>query len=105
MTTVATVIFVLLTLHGVAAMRPLEGEEWLKKQVLTQSLQRGPVTPSGPNPCTHIPGRGSGVCTLNDMNVAGSVVHSPSAFPNLVVDVAVATSDDNNETRDPDPSS
>ncbi|KAB2636708.1 hypothetical protein D8674_027242 [Pyrus ussuriensis x Pyrus communis] len=28
-----------------------------------RSLQRGRPPPTGPNPCTHIPGRSSGVCT------------------------------------------
>lgn len=48
------------------ATRPLEGEQWLRKtrsNVVIQSLQRGPVTPSGSNPCTNIPGRSTGTCT------------------------------------------
>nr|POE75860.1 hypothetical protein CFP56_05127 [Quercus suber] len=47
----------------VGAMRPLDGEQWLKKEsLLLQSVQRGPVTGSGPNPCTYIPGRNKGNC-------------------------------------------
>ncbi|KAG2411334.1 hypothetical protein I3760_Q010200 [Carya illinoinensis] len=47
------------------AMRPLEGEQWREKaSLLVLSLQKGtPVRPSGPNPCTHIPRGGKGVCT------------------------------------------
>ncbi|KAE7997774.1 hypothetical protein FH972_002378 [Carpinus fangiana] len=46
--------------------RPLEGEQWLIRKTsleIIQSLQRGPVTPSGANPCTYIPGRSTGTCT------------------------------------------
>ncbi|KAJ9696875.1 hypothetical protein PVL29_008876 [Vitis rotundifolia] len=38
------------------AMRLLGGGQWAKRNSLVlQSLQKGPVLPSGPNPCTHIP--------------------------------------------------
>ncbi|XP_038718460.1 uncharacterized protein LOC120011428 [Tripterygium wilfordii] len=64
----------LASLLQIGSARPLGGEEWFKKDgLLLQSLQRGPVTGSGPNPCTYIPGRGTGTCTLNGMNVAGHV--------------------------------
>ena len=56
-----TILFASPQLLG--ATRPLEGEEWLKKgRLVIQSVQRGPVTPSGSNPCTYIPGRNNGVC-------------------------------------------
>ncbi|KAJ4726835.1 Threonylcarbamoyl-AMP synthase [Melia azedarach] len=90
-----------------AAMRPLQGEQWVKKdgRVALQSLQRGPVPSSG-NPCTYIPGQGSGSCTLNGMNIAGSVARAPPVFRDLVVKVGVAASGNNeNETPDKDQSS
>ncbi|KAE8660695.1 transcription factor bHLH3-like [Hibiscus syriacus] len=64
-------------------MRPMHGEQWLEKddELLFQSLQKGPVTGSGHNPCTEIPGRETGVCKLGGMNVAGYVTHAPPAFP------------------------
>ncbi|GKU86301.1 hypothetical protein SLE2022_246910 [Rubroshorea leprosula] len=66
-----------------ATPRPLDGELWgMKDELVFPSLQRGPVTPSGPNPCTYIPGGGSGNCHLNGVNVAGHVFHIPAAaFP------------------------
>ncbi|KAF8365097.1 hypothetical protein HHK36_032898 [Tetracentron sinense] len=40
-----------------AAMRPFEGELWLKEIApVLQSLQKGPVPPSTTSPCTYIPG-------------------------------------------------
>ncbi|KAL5792792.1 hypothetical protein ACOSP7_001386 [Xanthoceras sorbifolium] len=97
--TVALIIFItFLASHDqqlVAAMRPLEGEQWMKKEdsgrLAVQSLQRGPVPPSGPNPCTHIPGQGSGICSLNGQNFAGRVAPAPPAFPGLVMDFGVAS--------------
>ncbi|KAK4568260.1 hypothetical protein RGQ29_003873, partial [Quercus rubra] len=49
-------VTILFASSQVGAMRSLGGEQWLKKEsLLLQSAQRGPVTPSGPNPCTYIP--------------------------------------------------
>ncbi|KAG2713563.1 hypothetical protein I3760_04G182500 [Carya illinoinensis] len=49
------------------AMRPLKGDEYWRKEgsglLIWSVLQKGTGTPPGPNPCTHISGRGSGVCT------------------------------------------
>ncbi|KAL9351444.1 hypothetical protein Peur_054124 [Populus x canadensis] len=52
------IIFVSFSRHALAA-RPLDqgAEQWLAKNLILQSLQRGPVQPSGP-PCAYIPGRG-----------------------------------------------
>ncbi|CAI0434351.1 unnamed protein product [Linum tenue] len=62
----------------VAEMRPLkedggDGDNHLL--FLLQSLQRGAVRGSGPNPCTNIPGRNRGSCTraVTAMNVVGDV--------------------------------
>ncbi|KAJ7972688.1 Threonylcarbamoyl-AMP synthase [Quillaja saponaria] len=68
-------------------MRALqEDQQWLinKNGYLLQVLQRGPVRPSSPNPCTFISGRGHGKCTLNEMDVAGEVVHAPPSYPDSV---------------------
>ncbi|KAJ0052298.1 hypothetical protein Pint_01774 [Pistacia integerrima] len=84
------------------AMRPLEGERWMKKEggLVFQSLQQGPVPPLAGNPCTYIPGQGSGSCTLNGMNVAGSVLRAPPAFPDLVMEVGVASTGSNTHRQD-----
>lgn len=87
-------------------MRPLEEEElWLKSVI--QSLQRGPVTPSGSSPCTYIPGsprRGRCALAENEINVASSGHHNAAgssppqpplvtAFPEVVVHFAIASND------------
>jgi hypothetical protein len=78
----------------VLAARPLEGERWSEKIVGNiQSLQRGPVPPSGGSPCTHIPGRGSGKCSLGEMNFAGhTVALAPPAFPDAIMNFGAAAS-------------
>ncbi|KAK7851149.1 hypothetical protein CFP56_042930 [Quercus suber] len=61
--TVLLFVTILVASSQVGAMRQLEREHWVKKEsLLFQSVQRGPVTPSGPNPCTYIPGRSKGIC-------------------------------------------
>lgn len=48
-----------------SAMRPLFEEQWLQKNpIKIQSLRKGPVPSRGGNPCTYIPDRGRGRCTL-----------------------------------------
>ncbi|OWM68150.1 hypothetical protein CDL15_Pgr016350 [Punica granatum] len=55
-----------------AAARPLPGEPvYPAVATLRSSLQKGKVPLSG-NPCTNIPGRGSGVCRLAEKDFAGS---------------------------------
>ncbi|XP_057961345.1 uncharacterized protein LOC131153207 [Malania oleifera] len=86
---------------GSGFARVLEGdhEQWVqgheeskKGLMMLQSLQRGPVPPSGKSPCTYIPGRNSGHCTLNGRNFAGhGAAHAPPAFPEFVVEVGVAS--------------
>ena len=80
-------------IEEVEAVRPLHGgEQWAEgNSLLRQSLQAGPVPPSGPSPCTHIPGQRGGRCALNEMNVAGRVGLVPPAFPKFVIDVVVAS--------------
>ena len=49
-----------------------EKEEWMKKEnLLFQSLQKGPIPPSGPNPPTHIPSRSNKVSTISQKGFAG----------------------------------
>ncbi|KAF9608938.1 hypothetical protein IFM89_012106 [Coptis chinensis] len=76
-------------------MRPLEGEEWLKKEgyLVLQSLQQGPIPPSRRSDCTFIGGRrrGGGNCPLNGMNFAGHLAHAPSAFRSAMAEFGIAT--------------
>lgn len=72
------VLLVLLYVQPCKASRVLEDEkrEWRKKGndyhiIVLQSLQRGPVTPSGPSGCTYIPGSGGSPCPVKEMNFAG----------------------------------
>ncbi|XP_014628042.1 protein PIN-LIKES 3 [Glycine max] len=60
----------------------------MKEQLNLMSLDKGPVTPSGPSTCTYIPGTGGKNCPpLEEMNVAGNYVqhHSDETYPRLVV--------------------
>uniref|UniRef100_A0A2C9VVX4 Leucine-rich repeat-containing N-terminal plant-type domain-containing protein n=1 Tax=Manihot esculenta TaxID=3983 RepID=A0A2C9VVX4_MANES len=76
------VIVLFLSFFLAAETRPLIDQQWLKMEegLLFQSLQKT----SGPNPCSNVPGQGSGICTRK---IAG---RPPSAFSNLIMDVAVA---------------
>ncbi|KAK3200700.1 hypothetical protein Dsin_024115 [Dipteronia sinensis] len=72
-------------------MRPL-----IDEALILQSLQKGPVPPVGANPCTHIPNRGTGRCTLTQKNFAGGddhdrVAHAPPVFPDFIVRFGVAS--------------
>ncbi|RVW18588.1 hypothetical protein CK203_116301 [Vitis vinifera] len=76
------------------AMRLLGGGQWAKRNSLVlQSLQRGPVLPSGPSPCTHIPEQRAGRCTLNEKNIADDIAAAPPAFSAymLAEDAAMAS--------------
>lgn len=73
------------------ASRVLKGDNWMEEKeevrlfmLPVQVLQRGPVPPSGRNPCSNIPGQSNGRCTLQNMNNAGgrhSAAHAPPAIP------------------------
>lgn len=67
-------------------MRPLLDDQIL---LVSQSLQKGPVPPSGGSPCSTVPRGGSGICNLNAKKIA-AFVHAPPAFPTHVVEVGVA---------------
>lgn len=91
---------------SISAMRPLEGDHWLQTALVIQSLQRGPVPPSRSSPCTYIPGRGRGRCTLGEINYAGRSSHATRgwAFADLVIEFASASMAPN-ETQKQDSSS
>ncbi|XWS57724.1 hypothetical protein CRYUN_Cryun09bG0197900 [Craigia yunnanensis] len=66
-------ILLLLSFQHVLAMatRPLDEHQvpsFNQNLIIVQSLQKGPVPPSAGNPCTNIPGRSHGRCTLAQMN-------------------------------------
>ncbi|KAJ8770601.1 hypothetical protein K2173_018092 [Erythroxylum novogranatense] len=85
-----------------AEMRPFGDEQlmWKQQGLVLQSLPKGGPTHPSPNPCTYVRGRGRGSCTFNGMNVAGSVVRSPPAFPGHVDDVGVASTTANRSQHD-----
>ena len=86
---ISTILFSSNTLQLVSAKRPLRGEDGIKnKALLIQSLQAGPVPPSGSSPCSHIPG--TGIC-INEKNYAGPFVHPPPSYPGAVIDSAAAS--------------
>uniref|UniRef100_A0A7N2MPM0 Uncharacterized protein n=1 Tax=Quercus lobata TaxID=97700 RepID=A0A7N2MPM0_QUELO len=76
-------VTILFASSQVGAMRSLGGEQWLKKEsLLLQSVQRGPVTPSGPQSMHLHPWSEQGHLPL-----ASQCCHAHS---NSVVGVAVA---------------
>ncbi|KAB2629886.1 hypothetical protein D8674_007405 [Pyrus ussuriensis x Pyrus communis] len=87
---VFTILLCVSGLHEVLAMRPLDGDHWMENDSLHVQSLRGKVPPTEGNPCTHIPGRGSGRCTL-EMDVAGGGHATQEAFPGHVVSFAAAT--------------
>ncbi|GMI65197.1 hypothetical protein HRI_000189000 [Hibiscus trionum] len=77
-----TFIFCILLFHHVFATRPLHAHAAFNENLIIQALPRGPVPPSAGNPCTNIPGRSNGRCTLAEMNaVGGGVVHHHAPPP------------------------
>ncbi|XVF71955.1 hypothetical protein PTKIN_Ptkin12aG0081700 [Pterospermum kingtungense] len=68
---------------------PCQASRALNEDVLVlESLQKGPVTPSGPNGCTHIPGRSGPPCT-NHRAFAGHVMAPPTPRRQQVPDQMV----------------
>ena len=91
----ALVLLLLLTilLHGQPNQARLLVEE---KQARLQSLQKGPVPPSGPSGCTYIPGSGGKNCptAINGINAAGNAFHRRGeVYPRLMVQFGVAAGD------------
>ena len=76
------------------AMRLLGGGQWAKRNSLVlQSLHKGPVLPSGPSPCNHIPEQRAGRCTLDEKNRADDIATAPPAVSAymLAEDAAMAS--------------
>ncbi|KAG5044401.1 hypothetical protein AAZX31_03G228100 [Glycine max] len=80
---VLTTMILVLSLEKTRGTRTLEGEQWLHNNLVLHSLQRGPVRSSQRNPCSTVPGRSRGRCTLGEINVAGHH-HAPPLFQNVV---------------------
>ncbi|KAE8728496.1 Phosphoribosylaminoimidazole carboxylase atpase-subunit isoform 1 [Hibiscus syriacus] len=101
--TFISAIVLLLSFQHVLATRPLDEEDDVhsfNENLIVQSLQRGPVPPSTGNPCTNIPGRSRGRCTLTEMNTIGdggvAAYHAAQpVFPEFVVKFASATAGSN----------
>ncbi|OMO54782.1 hypothetical protein CCACVL1_27577 [Corchorus capsularis] len=73
-------LFILISAQLGAAIRPWQGEQLFRKIVPNfESLQRGPVPPSGGSPCSNVPG-GTGKC-INGINAAGHLFRSPPPHP------------------------
>ncbi|KAK8633918.1 hypothetical protein V6N13_014751 [Hibiscus sabdariffa] len=81
--TATFLVFCIVLLHQhVSASRPLHVHAAFDENLVIQALPRGPVPPSAGNPCTNIPGRSNGRCTLAEMNAAGVVHHhAPPPVP------------------------
>ncbi|OMP09313.1 hypothetical protein COLO4_05588 [Corchorus olitorius] len=61
----------------VSCSHPCEASRVLSEDVLVlQSLQKGPVPPSGHNGCTNVPGGGGPPC-ISGMNFAGRLMPPP----------------------------
>ncbi|XP_034708399.1 uncharacterized protein LOC117931541 [Vitis riparia] len=76
------------------AMRLLGGGQWARRDsFVLQSLQKGPVLPSGPSPCNHIPEQRAGRCTFNEKNIADDIATAPPAVSAymLAEDAAMAS--------------
>ncbi|XWS08842.1 hypothetical protein CRYUN_Cryun40dG0035000 [Craigia yunnanensis] len=85
------VLFISFSAQFGVSIRLWQGEQLFGEIVPNfESLQKGPVPPSAGSPCTNIPG-GSGICVVNEMNVAGHLLHSPPAFPGINVIKFVGT--------------
>lgn len=66
------VVLSLLLLLAMVHVEPSLGGRVLNTKLSLQSLDKGPVTPSGPSGCTYIPGSGGTPCPVEEMNVAGN---------------------------------
>ncbi|KAJ4831931.1 hypothetical protein Tsubulata_034547 [Turnera subulata] len=87
----ATVLLLSLHFGSYASSRVLRGE--LDGKLALQSLQRGPVPPSGPSGCTHIPGTAGPICPdlVKEMHYAANSLPGASAYPRLLIPLAAAS--------------
>ncbi|KAG6662690.1 hypothetical protein CIPAW_03G260800, partial [Carya illinoinensis] len=89
-----------ISFRKLGATRSLREEGMDKEELLLVESLRRIVPPSGLNPCTYIPGRGSGRCTLNGMNIAGNVLHAPRpAFPGSLIAYSSIPSDNGSQDQ------
>ncbi|KAL6343595.1 hypothetical protein AAG906_024960 [Vitis piasezkii] len=89
------IVFAIAVLLLVLQVRPYTASRILYEQeekIVAESLQRGPVPPSGPSGCTYIPGGGGPNCPVQEMHFAGDALPRASAYPRLMVQFGVATS-------------
>lgn len=57
-----------------------------------QSLERGPVPPSGPSGCTYIPGSSGTKCpNIAEMHFVAHAMPESTAYPEVVIPFSVAT--------------
>ncbi|MED6131601.1 hypothetical protein PIB30_011203 [Stylosanthes scabra] len=74
-------LFLLLSIVHVQPNQAIRVMNMKKQLGLMETLDKGPVPPSGPSSCTFIPGSGGTRCPpVNEMNVAGNVRHRRSGF-------------------------
>lgn len=79
-----TLIILVLSIENTSAARTL--------------LQRGPVKGSTKNPCSTVPGRSKGRCTLAEIHVAGHInVAHPPPFPADIIPKFEAAVNNNEE--------
>ncbi|KAF5193422.1 hypothetical protein FRX31_016991 [Thalictrum thalictroides] len=71
---VVLVIVLISSIHPLNATRVLyeEEERLVRRSLISESLQRGPVPPSGPSGCTYIPGSGGPSCPIQGKKVAAA---------------------------------
>lgn len=83
------VLLLLFHVRPYTASRILYGQE---TEIFLESLERGPVPPSGSSGCTYIPGGGGPNCPVQEMHFAGGARSRPAvAYPRLMVQFTVAT--------------
>ncbi|MED6160804.1 hypothetical protein PIB30_054752 [Stylosanthes scabra] len=88
------ITILMLSLHQINALRPLklrggDGQSIINEKnkliLMMQSLPRGPVTGSQPNPCSTVPGQRRGRCTA-EVNHGAYAAPSPQPlFPGDMV--------------------
>ncbi|KAH6808974.1 transmembrane protein [Perilla frutescens var. frutescens] len=66
-----------------------------EKGIFVNSLEKGPVPPSGPSGCTNIPGSGGSGCPIKEMHFAGGARphrggRSPTSHPPSMASFGVA---------------
>lgn len=88
---ILNVVLALILLITIAYVKPNIATRVLntKNKLQLQSLDKGPVTPSGPSGCTFTPGSGGTNCPVKEMNFAGND-HRRRDFPRLFAPFGVS---------------